>query len=149
MAWLRIDDGFASHPKLAALTDKQFRVWMRLLCYCAKHRDPSVDEVARREVPGLDFRAISRFSSLGLLDPQGEEWEIHDWITYLPKDATNAARQARWRSRVTALRNAERNDEVTEADRYGNGPSGAGTRGKSPVPSRTQRSKPSQPTKRS
>lgn len=132
MAWLRIDDGFASHPKLAQLTDREFRVWMRLLCYCGRHRDPTVDEATIREVNGLNKRAISRFTSLSLLDPVDESWEVHDWLTYQPKDATNAARQAKWRSRVTALRNAERNGEVTEPDRYGNGPSRAGTRGKAP-----------------
>ena len=99
MAWLRIDDGFASHPKIAALTDKELRVWLRLLCYCAKTRDPSVDAVLLREVPGLSKRLAERFATLDLLDETHGGYEIHDWSHYLPKDATNAERQARWRSR--------------------------------------------------
>ena len=30
MSWLRIDDGFAAHPKIAALSDKDLRVWLRV-----------------------------------------------------------------------------------------------------------------------
>lgn len=99
MSWLRIDDGFASHPKIAQLSDKEFRVWMRTLCYCARYQDPTVDHVALGEVPGLTKAAIMKFSELGLIDPMGAGLEIHDWERYQPKDATGAERQARWRAR--------------------------------------------------
>ena len=113
MAWLRIDDGFASHPKIACLTDRELRVWMRLLCYCAKTRDPSVDDVTRREVPGLTAKVVLRFATVGLLDNHGHGLEIHDWLHYLPKDATNAERQARWRARRNGKVTADVTEEVT------------------------------------
>ena len=135
MPWLRIDDGFASHPKLASLTDRQFRVWLRVLCYCARVQDPSVDEVALREIKGLEKGNVARFAELGLLDPQGQDYEVHDWCKYLPKDATNATRQARYRAR----RNAQRNGSPPLPDplpsRYENEASRAGTCGARPVPS--------------
>ena len=108
MSWLRIDDRFASHPKVAQLSDKEFRSWVRLLCFCAAYQDPSVDNVALSEVPGLTKHMIARFASLGLLDPAGDVYEIHDWIKFIPKDATGAERQARWRAR-NGDRNAVRN----------------------------------------
>lgn len=110
MTWLRIHDGFTSNSKIAQLSDRDFRVWMRLLCYCGNTRDPSVDSVAKREVSGLTSARVSRFKTLRLLDQIGDELEVHDWPKYLPKDEQNAARQAKWRSRHrNAQRNAERN----------------------------------------
>lgn len=99
MTWLRIDDGFASHPKLAQLSDKEFRVWCRTLCFCARYQDPSVDAVALNEIPGLTKAMIAKFADLGLLDGSAQHREIHDWSSYQPKDATGAERQARWRAR--------------------------------------------------
>jgi hypothetical protein len=107
MAWLRLDDGFTANSKIAQLSDAEFRAWMRLLCHCARSRDPSVDEVAIREVSGLNSRRIRRYADLGLLDEIGSHFEVHDWAKYLPKDATNADRQARWRARQRNARNDE------------------------------------------
>ena len=66
MAWLRFDDGFAGHPKIAALTDSEFRMWLLLLCHCARYRRPTVDALTRREVPGLSPKKLVRFVELGL-----------------------------------------------------------------------------------
>lgn len=99
MSWLRVDDGFTSNAKVAQLTDSEFRVWMRLLCHCARSQDPSVDPVARREVNGLTAGRVRRYADLGLLDAVGDHHEVHDWSDYQPKDSTAAERQARWRSR--------------------------------------------------
>lgn len=114
MAWLRIDDGFAVHPKIAALTDRELRVWLRLLCYCSRHSDPSVDAVTKQEVVGLTSAAIRKFAELELLDPAGTDYEVHDWALYQPKDLTGAERQARWRSRRNGTRNGRVTDAVTE-----------------------------------
>lgn len=108
MSWLRVDDGFADHPKIGKLTDLEFRVWMRTLCYCARYRDPTVDESTVAAVSGLDKKKVEKFTGLGLLDPEGESCVVHDWLTYAPKDPTNADRQAQWR----ASRNGKVTDEV-------------------------------------
>lgn len=108
VSWLRVDDRFASHPKMSQLSDKEFRVWVKLLCFCAAYQDPSVDQVALNEVPGLSSSMVTKFGTAGLLDIVGEAFEIHDWEKFQPKDATGAERQARWRAR-NAVRNAVRN----------------------------------------
>jgi hypothetical protein len=102
MAWLRLDDGYTSNSKIAQLGNAEFRVWLRLLCHCARSHDPSVDAAARNEVVGLTRKAVQRFADLGLLDVVGDNHEVHDWTHYLPKDATNVERQARWRARRAA-----------------------------------------------
>lgn len=86
MSWLRVDDGFADHPKLGKLTDPEFRVWMRILCYCAKYRDPTVDESTANTIKGLDSRKIAKYETVGLLDRAGDQRVVHDWILY--SDAT-------------------------------------------------------------
>lgn len=105
MSWLRIDDAFASHPKIAALSDRELRVWLRVLCYCSRHEDPTVDRGTMQEVPGLTSAVIQRLTTLALLDPVDEPagvYEVHDWTDYRPKDSTGAERQKRWRQRHNA-----------------------------------------------
>jgi hypothetical protein len=106
MAWLRLDDSFSTHPKILALTDAEFRVWIRLLCHCARHRRSVVDAATRRELRGLGPRRIARFVSLGLLDELAPgAYAVHEWTQFQPKDPTAAARKARWRGRVTSVAN--------------------------------------------
>src|SRR5438876_149559 len=99
MSWLRLDDGFASHPKIAQLTDREFRIWLRVLCYCARHEDPSVDSVTVGEVPGFTQRFATKLEVLSLLDRVGNHHEIHDWMLFQPRDKTGVDRQARFRAR--------------------------------------------------
>jgi hypothetical protein len=98
VAWLRLDDGFASHPKIAALTDRELRIWLRILCWCSRHGDPTVDGIAINEVRGLSARTVQRYVDLELLDQEGAAHVVHDWTHYQPKDPTGAERQAKWRA---------------------------------------------------
>lgn len=101
MPWLRVDDGFTEHYKIAELTDKEFRVWMRTLCYAARNngRRGRLTAAMRREILGLNATVTRRFVSLGLLDQEEEPGAltIHDWRVYNPKDPTAADRQRRRR----------------------------------------------------
>ena len=128
MSWVKIDDGFAEHPKISLLTDREFRIWVTLLCYCGRQGDPTVDRITARSVKGLTPRLASKLEDIGLLDlaqktpridPTFDSvsltktiqnvYEIHDWIHYQPKDKTGAERQARYRARRL---------EQAEPDRY-------------------------------
>lgn len=83
MSWLRVDDGFASHPKIAKLSDSEFRVWMRLLCYCAKYRSGEVSEAAQGELRGFTAKTLQRFEEVGLIDRMnGGPPTIHHWALY-------------------------------------------------------------------
>jgi hypothetical protein len=86
MSWLRIDDGFAEHYKIAELTDREFRVWVRILCYAARNngRAGRLTAAMRDQIVGLTPTITTRLVSLGLLDPDEEEGvlAIHDWKLY-------------------------------------------------------------------
>lgn len=85
MSWVRIDDGFTSHPKVGALTDKEFRIWVRTLCYCARYENPQITAAAVNETKGLERKTITRFHTLGLIDQREDgSYEVHDWILYSP-----------------------------------------------------------------
>lgn len=38
MSWVRLDDAFPDHPKVAALSDGAFRLWLGLLAYSSRYR---------------------------------------------------------------------------------------------------------------
>ncbi len=100
MPWLRLDDKFTRNRKVAALSDREFRVHMRVLCYCAEFKTGgNLPLGVWSEVAGLT-RAIGRkFVSLGLWDDEDGFLSVHDWHQYNPPDPTGAARQARYRER--------------------------------------------------
>lgn len=105
MSWVRLEDSFTSHPKIMELSDADFRVWIRLLCHCAKVKDPSVDTKTRKEVGGLTAGRVKRFESLGLLDRERNSHEVHDWTHYAPKDASSAERVRAFRARRSVTSN--------------------------------------------
>lgn len=120
MTWLRVDPGFVLHPKIVELTDREFRAWVRLLCYCAQAEDPTVDASTIANVPRVFRRDCARFAALGLLDPVGEKHEVHNWIKYLPKD-TPAERQAAWRARKALAADVTRASTPTSTSASTNG----------------------------
>lgn len=87
MGWLRIDDGFASHPKISQLTAEQLRAWLRLLCYASRYKTGGeVSEENLRE-NRVGFSVRSKLISLRLLDVEIDETgveslRIHDWHVY-------------------------------------------------------------------
>lgn len=114
MAWVRLDDRFPTHPKVAQLTDREFRVHVRVLCYCsAWGTEGLVPPAAFSEIRWLTKKMADRFVELRVwdLDEDGR-FHVHDFKEYGPKDPTGADRQRRWRSR-NGDRNAGRNHEVT------------------------------------
>ena len=98
MSWLRIDDGFTANKKIAPLSDPDFRVWMRLLCYCGQASDPTVDNSTMAEVSGLNRRRIRVYFDAELLDETNGVYVVHDWPSFQPKALQSAERQARYRA---------------------------------------------------
>lgn len=138
MSWLRLDDGFAQHPKVADLSDREFRAWVKLLLYCARYRTGGdITPAALREL-GIGKATKDAFLDVGLLDIDDGELSVHDWSSYNPSDPSNAERQARFRAKRQAkgngTSNADRNAISNDPDRYGNGPSRVGAPAR-PVPS--------------
>ena len=113
MSWLRVDDGFSRHPKVTALSPKDRWTWLDILCYCARYNTAGyLPENIREFVSGATDRYLNRCVALELLDDDHDGIRVHDWQTYAPKDPTGAERQARWRRKGNAPRNADVTDEI-------------------------------------
>jgi hypothetical protein len=119
MPWVRFDDQYPIHRKVAGLTDGAFRLDVEALCWSARNRTdgriavddlPNVDRKARtgRQVAELVRRG--RWHEAGYecpsehCPPSGPDgWVIHDFLEYQPSSdkvarekAAKAERQRRW-----------------------------------------------------
>lgn len=107
MAWLRIDDGFTGHPKVAALSDGEFRAWVRLLCWSAAYKTDEVPRGIVGSIVGITKKRLERYAELGLLDEDDSGYTVHDWYSYNPKDPTAADRMRRLRERAPQPRGGQ------------------------------------------
>lgn len=100
MAWLRIDDGFDTHPKILALGSDQRRwTWCRILVYTCRYRSPEIPGNVTDLIPRATKKFLSECVELGLVDRTDEgTLVVHDWDEYQAGDPKKAARQRRWRN---------------------------------------------------
>jgi len=112
MAWLRLDDRFGGNPKITELSDREFRVWIETLLYCAANKtDGKLSKNAR--VLHLE-RCRERFLKLGLLDVVDDGDFVHDWPQFNPKDPDAASRMARLRAERKANIERTKTEHDTE-----------------------------------
>lgn len=107
MPYLNLDDNFADHPKVDALSDGAFRLHVAGLCYCAKNTTDGV--VDRRRVARLTSTykrtQLSELMEVGLWMPHADGYAIHDYLDWnKPKSwwdekrEKDAKRKAEWRA---------------------------------------------------
>lgn len=157
MSWLRIDDGFAEHYKIAELSDREFRVWLRILCYAARNngRAGRLTAAMRREIVGLTPTILKHLLALGLLDADIDGIvSVHDWPIYAdipisekvdyylernPDASANDVVRALGAKREIVLAEVKRFRDGSESGSHGTGLGGSesGSRARAPVPSPT------------
>lgn len=84
MSWLRVDDGFDTHPKILALgTDGRRWTWNRILLYTCRYQSPTIPPNINEFIPKSTKKFLQDCVQLGLIDinPEGE-MEVHDWPIY-------------------------------------------------------------------
>ncbi|WP_431999283.1 hypothetical protein [Streptomyces sioyaensis] len=131
MPWVRLDDRFPSHRKVALLSDKAFRLYVSGLCWASENltegliQDRELTLVAR--VRGIKS-AARELEDAQLWDRVEGGWCIHDFLEYNPDRAkvkadreANAARQQAYRDRKKAEREARKaaEDTARNGDRNG------------------------------
>ncbi|MCX4849798.1 hypothetical protein [Streptomyces sp. NBC_00893] len=121
MPWVRLDDRFPSHRKVALLSDRAFRLHVTALCWCSENLTEGA--IRERELPVISRirgvkKAALELEEAGLWDRTADGWEVHDYLEYNPDRArvqadrdANAARQKAWRDRKRAEREAKRATE--------------------------------------
>lgn len=108
MTWLKLDDRFAGHPKVSALSDGAFRLHVSGLLYCAGHETDGLipAELVPTLMPTYRPKYLPELADRGLWLPRRELVEVHDFLEYNPsrdqirkrREAT-AERVRRWRDR--------------------------------------------------
>ncbi|MFF5609303.1 hypothetical protein ACFY65_23430 [Streptomyces cellulosae] len=109
MPWVKLDDRFPSHRKIALLSDRAFRLHVSAICWCAENltdgriSDRELALVTR--VRGVKTTA-KQLEDAGLWDRTEDGWVIHDYLDYNPsreqvllERKKNAERQERFRRR--------------------------------------------------
>lgn len=84
MSWLRLDDGFDSHPKILGLnTDERRWTWQRVLIYTCRYRSPIVPPTIKDAIPKATPKFLTDCVSLGLIDVDKDgTMRVHDWRIY-------------------------------------------------------------------
>lgn len=127
MSWVKVDDGFADHPKVLMLSDSAFRLHSCAMCWAARR---GTDGFIRTRDLGILISMLDNYqgSPTTLVDellkaklkPQGAAlweladggWQIHDFTDYNPLAAEVAAeRQAKAEKMRTARAKAKETSE--------------------------------------
>lgn len=102
-AWLRIDALLSFNPKVAALSDAEFRAWILSLCAAklAQSEGEWPSETYYSAAIGRDYAGhLPALVDAGLIDRDADGWlAMHDWAEWQPKDPTAKERAKRYRDR--------------------------------------------------
>ena len=116
MPFLNLDDNFADHPKVDALTDGAFRLHVAGLCYASKHTTDGHIPVERvgRLTPTYRKQHLAELLNRGLWRPADAGYSIHDYLDWnrsreqiesdrarlkkVRSEAGKKGAQARWRT---------------------------------------------------
>jgi hypothetical protein len=100
--WFRSYSDTHRNPKVAGLSDADFRLWHQLLCIAAENDGliPPLEGLKRLLKRRLDHlkAAIERLVKDGLIDPCGASFEPHNWLERQYKSDCSTERVKRFRN---------------------------------------------------
>jgi hypothetical protein len=101
--WFRFYADAMRNPKVARLSDKQFRLWVQLLSVAAESdgKIPCIDDlkhVLNRRLDHL-LTGVKELLSVGLIDSLGDGYEPHNWSKFQYKSDTSNDRVAKHRAK--------------------------------------------------
>lgn len=119
MTWVRLDDGFVDHPKVADLSDGAFRFHVAALCYCARNlTDGRLDSRAIKIVAAAcntrPFKRVTELSNAGIWfkdDTEQGVFLINDYTDYNPTKEQVTAERKQAAERMRRLRDGRTNGE--------------------------------------
>jgi hypothetical protein len=131
MPWVKLDDRFPSHRKIALLSDRAFRLHVSALCWASENlTEGKILETELRVIAHVRGAktAAKELEDRQLWDRIDGGWVIHDFLEYNPDRAkvqaereANAARQQAWRDRKKAEKEAKAAAEKAARDAMRNG----------------------------
>lgn len=83
MSYAGIDCGFPWHPKIADLTDSEYRLHSTAIIYANDHLTNGVIvRAAVRAFPGYKQRTVKHLEDRGLWLPHDDGWSIHNYLKW-------------------------------------------------------------------
>jgi hypothetical protein len=116
--WFRFYADAMRSPKVAALSDNDFRLWVELLAVASEndgHIPPleSLKHVLKRRLDHL-LRGLNGLIRAGLMDALADGYEPHNWAKFQYKSDTSNERVAKFRAKRNVSRNTPRTETDTE-----------------------------------
>lgn len=103
MPWVKLDDGFTDHPKIAALSDSAFRTFVTALCYCNKNlTDGFVPALIARQISTP--KGLKELCAVGVVEQDGKDFRVHDYTDYQPKRENVIAEREAAKERMNRVR---------------------------------------------
>lgn len=100
MAWVKLDDGFETHPKIVRAGNEGAGIFCRILAHCARHlTDGKIVPEAAVAIAGSKAK-LERLVEIGLLDSLHDgRYFVRDYLDYNPSaDDVEAQRAAKQRA---------------------------------------------------
>ena len=124
MTWVKLDDGFAEHPKMEQVGPLGLALHVAALCYCSRHLTDG--HIPAGKVPRLLNLPSWRKAVAGLVDAGAWEevpggYQLHDYLHYQPSRAEVEAERTKARDRMRRRRSGGSSGEHAGnfADRSG------------------------------
>lgn len=112
MTWVRLDEAMPEHPKVAALGDSAFALWITSIAYANRNLTdgfvPSAVGIGQlRYCDGNPIPAIRELEDAGIWHKVDGGWEIHDFLDYQPSKANVLAEREAARERMARRRSSD------------------------------------------
>lgn len=101
--WFRFHADAMRNPKVARLSDREFRLWVRLLAVAAENDGmiPPIEDLKHVLNSRLDhlLAGVERLISVGLIDGKDSGYEPHNWSKFQYKSDTSTERVQKHRAK--------------------------------------------------
>lgn len=118
--WFRFYSAAMRDPKVAKLSDKQFRLWVQLLAVASENDGiiPCLDDLKYLLNRRLDHLStgVKELISMGLIDCLVGGYEPHNWSKFQYKSDTSKERVAKHRAKRNVTETAPDTETDTETD---------------------------------
>lgn len=119
--WFRFYSDAMRNPKVAKLSDKDFRLWVELLAVAAENDGvipplSDLKHLLRRRLDHLST-AVKRLISGSLIDPLEGGYEPHNWTKFQYKSDSSTERSRKHREKCNVAATPPDTDTDTETDK--------------------------------
>lgn len=116
MGWVKLDDGFGEHPKIARLSDSALALWVASLAYANRNLTDgfipeSVGFGQLRYSGGNTVPFVAELEEIGLWETVEGGWQVHDYLDFQRSRVEILGERESVRDRVQRHRDAVSNEE--------------------------------------